>query len=519
MSGHHQTNSLYDDLCEGLENARGRVSRGCTMAVDLCCPCLRRNHRVAPSPVKSPNQEFVEVSPRGRLRVLHVLPYQVPGQDEPDALRAQQDNDVPTSDFWFNHWQGPHISASGAPRRKTSTNTFGPADAAGRARKTSMSAPVSLAETSVRQLLDDLVDEAVDYSSGPAPPPGPPHPLTERPDDEQREEDAADGRANPAYEPSADDPADAAAAVRLPDATTDETETDDERDTPPPSHTQPVPPPPSQTHQPQPHTHQPKTTAADQKTPLLFFLHGVGGSADVWTSQIKYFSKLGYECVAPDLLGHGFSSAPSSPRHYSFQWLLEHVRSVFKKYATSRRRVVVIGHSYGSSFASVLAREYLNVVLLVLISCGGPTPLAAPSDVFSLPVWVLSCLKPLLICGFKTREMFYTPRGKLIEVEKGFDVPSYVLSHTMRGQVWPEGDLGYHKQITLPTLLIHGMKDKFVSLVEMCDMEKAIPRAFLESIPNAGHMVMLEAPDETSRLIRQFLDRWLHQTQQPVTAS
>ena len=31
--------------------------------------------------------------------------------------------------------------------------------------------------------------------------------------------------------------------------------------------------------------------------------------------------------------------------------------------------------------------------------------------------------------------MFYTPRGKLIEVEKGFDVPSYVLSHTMRGQV------------------------------------------------------------------------------------
>ena len=45
------------------------------------------------------------MSPRGRLRVLHVLPYQVPGQDETDALRVQLDNDVPTSDFWFNHWQ------------------------------------------------------------------------------------------------------------------------------------------------------------------------------------------------------------------------------------------------------------------------------------------------------------------------------------------------------------------------------------------------------------------------------
>ena len=180
--------------------------------------------------------------------------------------------------------QGPHISASGAPRRKTSTNTFGPADAAGRARKTSMSAPVSFAETSVRQLLDELVDEAVDYSSGPAPPPGPPHhALTERPEEEERE--AVDGRANPAYEPNADDPADAA-AVRLPDATTDETETDDERETtpppPPPSRSQPVPPPPSQTHQPQPHTHQPKTTAADQKV-----LAGVVTSTDVGSLQFR----------------------------------------------------------------------------------------------------------------------------------------------------------------------------------------------------------------------------------------
>ena len=41
MSAHQQTTSLYDDMCEGVENLCGRLSRGCTMAVDLCCPCLR----------------------------------------------------------------------------------------------------------------------------------------------------------------------------------------------------------------------------------------------------------------------------------------------------------------------------------------------------------------------------------------------------------------------------------------------------------------------------------------------
>ncbi|XP_037078703.1 protein ABHD8-like [Pollicipes pollicipes] len=506
--------SLYNDLCEGAEVACARLSRTCGMLADLACPCFRRNHRVTPSPVKTANLEFVEVAPHNRLRVLHVLPYQLPASDEPDRPGSDTpDGDVTTSDFWFNHWQGPHITAAGPPRRKASTNTFGPADAAGRARKTSMSAVVSPAEATVRQLLDQMVDAAV---GGAACAPSA-EPLPEEHEEEEEEEEAVDGFANPAYEPNADDPADA--AVRLPDATLDATETDEEGEGEGPGAPPPPPPspPPPQPPPPPPAAPKHQTAAVDSKTPLLFFLHGVGGSAEVWTSQIKYFSKLGYECVAPDLLGHGFSSAPSSPRHYSFQWMLEHVRSVFKKYATSRRRVVVIGHSYGSSFASVLAREYLNVVLLVLVSSGGPTPLAAPTDVFSLPICLLTCLKPLLICGFKTREMFYTPRGKLIEVEKGFDVPSYVLSHTMRGQVWPEGDLSYHKQITLPTLLVHGMKDKFVSLVEMCDMEKAIPRAFLETIPNAGHMVMLEAPDETNRVIGQFLRRWLHQTQRPAT--
>ena len=46
--------------------------------------------------------------------------------------------------------------------------------------------------------------------------------------------------------------------------------------------------------------------------------------------------------------------------------------------------------------------------------------------------------------------MFYTPRGKLIEVEKGFDVPSYVLSHTMRGQVSQAGGASDGAVQTLP---------------------------------------------------------------------
>lgn len=36
----------------------------------------------------------------------------------------------------------------------------------------------------------------------------------------------------------------------------------------------------------------------------------------------------------------------------------------------------------------------------------------------------------------------------------------------MSGQYWPEGDEVYHAELTVPTLLIHGMHDKFVPVEE-----------------------------------------------------
>lgn len=77
----------------------------------------------------------------------------------------------------------------------------------------------------------------------------------------------------------------------------------------------------------------------------LFFIHGVGGSLDIWRSQLDFFSQLGYEVIAMDLAGHGASSAPRIPAAYTFYALAEDVRIIFKRYA--KRRNILVGHSYG----------------------------------------------------------------------------------------------------------------------------------------------------------------------------
>lgn len=77
----------------------------------------------------------------------------------------------------------------------------------------------------------------------------------------------------------------------------------------------------------------------------LFFVHGVGGSLDIWRSQLDFFSRLGYEVIAPDLAGHGASTAPQIAAAYTFYALAEDLRAIFKRYA--RKRNILIGHSYG----------------------------------------------------------------------------------------------------------------------------------------------------------------------------
>lgn len=76
--------------------------------------------------------------------------------------------------------------------------------------------------------------------------------------------------------------------------------------------------------------------------------HGIGTSADIWTIVINALSSRGYEVVAPDMLGHGFSSAPIKSCYYTFNNLLLQALTIFDHYvADSKRKCILIGHSYG----------------------------------------------------------------------------------------------------------------------------------------------------------------------------
>jgi pimeloyl-ACP methyl ester carboxylesterase len=79
------------------------------------------------------------------------------------------------------------------------------------------------------------------------------------------------------------------------------------------------------------------------------------------------------------------------------------------------------------------------------------------------------------------------------------------------------------KKITAPTLVITGDED-WPCLLPGVLMKRTIPSAALVVMPNAGHTINIEEPDEYNRLVGEFLaqvesGRWPMRDPRAMTAS
>lgn len=70
------------------------------------------------------------------------------------------------------------------------------------------------------------------------------------------------------------------------------------------------------------------------------------------------------------------------------------------------------------------------------------------------------------------------------------------------------GDASFYRRIGVPSLLVYGLKDPVISLVEMCEMERTIPKSYLELIPLAGHDVMQDQPKSLNIMLRKFVEKY-----------
>ncbi len=101
---------------------------------------------------------------------------------------------------------------------------------------------------------------------------------------------------------------------------------------------------------------KPDRFVSDQSHPSLVFLHGMGGTGQIWR-PIAAFLETEWDCIAPDQRGHGGSKNASLPDPGDFH-AESYARDVLALLdSLGIQKFILIGHSMGVRTALALAKS------------------------------------------------------------------------------------------------------------------------------------------------------------------
>ena len=114
---------------------------------------------------------------------------------------------------------------------------------------------------------------------------------------------------------------------------------------------------------------------------VMVFIHGAAGYASYLGDAMCYFAERGFECLAPDIMGHGERAGVDIRRasvedDYVPDMCDFIVRIVRARYPG--KKIVLVGHSMGGLIVQKLAEEGIGDALILI------TP-APPSGVLYIP--------------------------------------------------------------------------------------------------------------------------------------
>jgi magnesium chelatase accessory protein len=238
--------------------------------------------------------------------------------------------------------------------------------------------------------------------------------------------------------------------------------------------------------------------------PKCLLIHGTGASTHSWGGLLPLLTSR-FECLAPDLPGHGFSDAlgrqaPSLPRmSMSLAALLE---------AENFKPEIVIGHSAGAALAINLALEGaiaprvivgLNAALLPYD--GWLAPMAQPlAKMFS----ALSPVQALLASRARragTVERLIASTGSRLDAQ-GIAYYRQLLGRDTHVEAtlkmmanWDLVPLmAALPRLATPVCLVVGESDHTISPEQATTVREALPLARVIRLPDLGHLAHEERP-------------------------
>ncbi|MFC1888244.1 alpha/beta fold hydrolase [Thermodesulfobacteriota bacterium] len=248
----------------------------------------------------------------------------------------------------------------------------------------------------------------------------------------------------------------------------------------------------------------------------LVLVHGIPTSLFLWRDMVEELSAHS-RVIALDLPGFGLSDPPPDG-----DYTISNYARLFESFleALSIERMTLVCHDYGGPIALTYAlrhpEKYLKLIIL---------------DTFlhtDLPPWPLSMkIVRIRLLG----ELFMWLGGESITrsgLELGVMNKSRISDEVVQRYYVPDGNpdkmnktmlgtlrVDYTKDlefieknlrtINKPTLILWGDKDNYLPLYLGELIHRDIPGSKMEIIPNCGHFIQEDQPEQATKIITEFI--------------
>jgi magnesium chelatase accessory protein len=248
--------------------------------------------------------------------------------------------------------------------------------------------------------------------------------------------------------------------------------------------------------------------------PVLLLLHGTGAATHSWRALAPLLAK-DFTVVAPDLPGHGFTSAP--PQNLlSLPGMAASLAALLARLEAAP--ALAAGHSAG---AAILARMALDGAIAprglvglnpAIMPLGGmATPLFAPLAKAMARFSLIPELFAWHVADEKVVRRLLGGTGSSIEPE-GVSLYRRVMKNPRHAAaalaMMANWDLRALQpeipRLAPPLLLIVGADDRTIPPADATRLQALHGNATIVSLPGLGHLAHEERPDDIARLIRDF---------------
>ncbi len=258
--------------------------------------------------------------------------------------------------------------------------------------------------------------------------------------------------------------------------------------------------------------------------PLIILLHGFPDFWQGFESQILAFAQAGFHVVAPDQRGYNLSEKPSLVSDYGARKLAEDVVELINHF--NAPKAFIGGHDWGGVVAWLVASIFPDkVIKLLVFNISHPavmqrflqTHTKQKFKSWYMLFFQIPWLPEAYLRAFNFFALRRTMQKNLTQAAfMKFDFNAYIKAWGQPGALrsainWYRAALRFpikplpNQHIQIPTLLIWGEKDPFLSKemaqesIDLCDQGE------LHRFAEAGHWVHLDEEKEVNKIALRFL--------------